>query len=192
MMELKELLSRFDPVTGEIAGAPTTRRHLEDLRGCFADKAAFESAAAKGNPLIYSVATVETAGGEGDLHFGVGLLMPGRIGDEYLMTKGHFHAWRQAAEIYFGLSGEGFLLLEDEAGGESQLVPLRSHQAVYVPGTTAHRTINTGSAPLIYIGVYPARAGHDYGAIVGRNFRSVVMERHGQPELIRRQDLRTP
>jgi glucose-6-phosphate isomerase len=140
--------------------------------------------------LIYSVAGVETGTGPGDLHYGVGMLMPGRIGHEYFMTKGHFHAWREATEIYIGLSGDGLLLLEDEAGGESRLAPLRPNHVVYVPGSTAHRTINIGSAPLTYIGVYPAQAGHDYAAIATRNFRCVVVERHGAAELLRREDLR--
>ena len=31
--------------------------------------------------------------------------------------------------------------------------------------------MNTGNVPLTYLGVYPAKAGHDYAAIAGRNFR---------------------
>ena len=186
MLDQAKLLSRFDPLTGEIAGAPVTERHLGDLRGCFADSAAFELALAAGNPLLYRVASVEGGTGAGDLHYGVGLLMPGKIGDEYFMTKGHLHAWRPAAEFYFGLVGEGVMLLEDEATGESRLAPLRPHGAVYVPGHTAHRTMNTGRGPLTYIGVYPAQAGHDYGAIAGRNFRMMVIERDGQPAMVAR------
>ena len=44
-------------------------------------------------------------------------------------------------------------------------MPLTPESAVYVPGHTAHRTINTGDMPLTYLGIYPARAGHDYGVI---------------------------
>ena len=186
MLPLENLLSRFDPVTGVIPGAPTVQRHLHDLRGCFADAHAFESAAAAGNPLLYSVAAVEPAGGEGDLHYGLGLLMPGKIGDEYFMTKGHLHAWRPAAEFYLGLAGDGVMLLEDEATGESRMLELRPHAVVYVPGHTAHRTVNVGPTPLTYLGVYSARAGHDYAVIAARNFRCVVVERDGQPALIER------
>lgn len=173
-------------MTGEIAGAPSVSRHLKDLRGCFADKEAYEAALGAGNPLLYRVASVEPADGEGDLHHGVGLLMPGRIGGEYYMTKGHLHAWRDAAEIYIGLTGEGVMLLEDEATGESRMIPLRPHHAVYVPGRTAHRTMNTGRVPLAYIGVYPARAGHDYAVIARKNFRCMIVERDGRPVLIER------
>jgi glucose-6-phosphate isomerase, archaeal len=187
MLTVEELVSCFDPATGAIPGAPVTRRHLSDLRGCFADAAAYEAALAAGDPLIYSVAAIDPADGEGDLHYGVGLLMPGRIGQEYFMTKGHLHAWRPAAEFYFGLSGEGAMLLEDEATGESRLAPLRPHQAVYVLGHTAHRTVNTGRVPLTYIGVYPAKAGHDYSAIAKKNFRCVVVEQEGRPALVKRE-----
>ena len=192
MLPIENLLSRFDPATGEMPGVPVTKRHLSDLRGCFADATAYAAALAAGDPLVYSVAAFEPACGDGDLHYGIGLIMPGRIGREYFMTKGHFHAWRPAAEFYFGLSGEGVMLLEDEATGESRMVPLRANQAVYVPGHTAHRTMNTGSVPLTYLGVYPAKAGHDYGAIAGKNFRCMVIEREGQPAMIERGKLTQP
>ncbi|MFO7171290.1 MAG: glucose-6-phosphate isomerase family protein, partial [Chloroflexota bacterium] len=166
---------RFDPLLGGITGAPSIERRLRDLRGAFADAAAYEAALAQGDPLIYSVASVEAGSGPGDLHYGVGTLMPGRIGAEYYLTKGHLHAWRPAAEVYIGIRGEGALLLEDEQTGESRLVPLGPHQVVYVPGSTAHRTVNTGDEPLVYLGIYPAAAGHDYAAIAERNFRCVVI-----------------
>lgn len=188
MLNLKSLLSTFDPLTGAIAGARTVKRHLSDLRGCFANVAAYETALAAGNPLLYSVGAVEPANGEGDLHYGVGMLMPGKIGGEYFLTKGHLHSWRPAAEFYFGLSGEGVMLLEDEATGESRIVPLKPNGVVYVPGQTAHRTMNTGNVPLTYIGVYPAKAGHDYSTIAKSNFRCVVVERDGAPVMIQRKE----
>jgi glucose-6-phosphate isomerase len=184
--EISALLSRFDPITGEIAGAKIVQQHLGDLRGCFADAVAFEAALARENPLVYSVAAIEPASGPGALHYGVGRLLPGRIGAEYFLTKGHLHTWREAAEIYVGLSGEGMMLLEDEASGDTRMVPLTPNQVVYVPGHTAHRTVNPGTVPLTYLGVYPAAAGHDYGAIAARNFRGVILERDGRPTLIAR------
>lgn len=186
MLHIEQLLSRFDPATGEIAGAPVTQRHLSDLRGCFADSAAYEAALTEVDPLLYRVAGVEPAAGSGDLHYGAGLLMPGKIGDEYFMTKGHLHSWREAAEFYIGLTGDGVMLLEDESTGESRMVPLRPNHVVYVPGRTAHRTINVGTTALTYLGVYPAQAGHDYAAIARRNFRCVVVERDGRPVMIER------
>ena len=188
MLNPEKLLSQFNPLTGEIAGAPTVKRHLSDLRGCFADSAAFETALAQNNPLLYTVASVTPADGDGDLHYGIGLIMPGKIGSEYFMTKGHLHSWRDAAEFYIGLTGEGAMLLEDEVTGESRMLPLRPNGVVYVPGHTAHRTMNTGQTPLTYLGVYPAKAGHDYSTIAKNNFRCVVVERNGKPMMMERKD----
>lgn len=186
MLDPRQLVSRLDPDQGTIDGQPLVRRHLSDLRGCFHDAAAYEARLRQKNPLVYSVAAFAGGEGDGDLHYGIGMIMPGRIGDEYWLTKGHLHAWRPAAELYFGLRGQGMMLLEDEADGTSRLLPLEPDQVVYVPGRTAHRTMNTGSEPLIYVGVYPAKAGHDYGVIAERNFRAIVVEREGRPALLDR------
>jgi len=186
LLDVSQSLSRFDPATGTIGDAPQVKRYLADLRGCFRDTEAYERALTHDNPLVYTVAAVEPAVGEGDLHYGLGVIYPGLVGDEYFLTKGHLHAWRAAAELYIGIAGEGVMLLEDEATEETHLVPLQPNSAVYVPGHTAHRTVNTGVVPLTYLGVYPARAGHEYDVIAERNFRSVVIQRDGKPLMIRR------
>jgi glucose-6-phosphate isomerase len=189
MYQIEKILARFNPATGEISGATPVKRHLSDLRGCFADAAEFEAALAKSNPLIYTVTSFEPGSNDGDLHCGIGLIMPGLVGNEYFMTKGHLHSWREAAEFYIGLSGEGMMLLEDEGTGQSRMAPLRPNHVVYVPGKTAHRTMNTGAAPLTYLGVYPAKAGHDYSTIAAGNFRDVVVQRDGRPVLVSRANL---
>lgn len=189
MKPLNELLSLYNPQTGEIEGAPLLRRYLSDLRGCFLDQQAYRTALAADDPLIYTVASNDAANGPGDLHFGIGRIMPGRVGSEYYLTKGHLHTRRDAAELYLGLAGEGLMLLEDEVSGESQLIALKPNQAVYVPGHTAHRTINVGAEPLVYLGVYPAQAGHDYAPIAERNFRKVVLERNARPVFLDRAPL---
>jgi glucose-6-phosphate isomerase len=189
MKSIMELVSRFDPATGEIPGSVVVSRYLSDMRDCYQDTNAYEVALRGRDALLYTVASLEFGTGEGDLHYAIGRIMPGRIGSEYFMTKGHFHSWREAAELYLGLSGEGMMLLEDEFSSESLLLPLRPNQIVYVPGHTAHRTINVGSVPLTYFGIYPARAGHDYAAIGQRNFRKALVEREGQPTLVDRSEL---
>ncbi len=190
MPSLDSLLSRFDLEKATIAGRPRLERRLSDLTGCFADASAYSAALSAGDPLVYSVASVEPGAGEGDLHYGLGMIMPGRVGDEYWMTKGHLHAWRPASEFYIGLRGQGMMLLEDEVTGEARLVPLEANGVVFVPGRTAHRTMNVGVEPLLYLGVYPARAGHDYSTIAKNNFRHCVVVREGRPALVERQHLR--
>lgn len=172
--------------SARIGDRPMVQRHLADLRGCFCDSGAFEASLAVGNPLIYAVTAVEPATGEGQLHYGLGILHPGKVGDEYFLTKGHYHAHRPAAEVYVGLRGHGMMLLEDEATGESSMVPLGENSVVYVPGHTAHRTMNVGPEPLVYLGIYPSNAGHDYGAIAKKNFKMIVVDRGGKPVMIPR------
>jgi glucose-6-phosphate isomerase len=180
------LTARMDLERGCFRGAPTRVILLSEMRGYFADQAACDEALARDDQAVYQVSWLEPGSGAGDLHYGLGRISPGRVGREYFMTKGHLHAWRPAAEVYIGLRGRGCLLLEDETTGRGQILPLDHGCVAYVPAGTAHRTVNTGEEPLLYLGVYPAAAGHDYGAIATRNFLHVVVERGGQPAMIER------
>ena len=170
----------FDPKNGLIPGRTPVRRYLRDLCASFADQAACR-ARLEENPLLYYVTSLEEQHGAGQLHYGLGVLMPGKIGREYFMTRGHLHAWRPAAEVYIGLRGRGLMVLEDERTGECRVTPLEANTVVYVPGWTAHRTVNIGEEPLVYWGVFPGEAGHDYGAVGERNFRIVIVEKNGAP-----------
>jgi len=178
---------QFDPVTGSIAGRTPTSRRLSDVSASFADQQACSQLLAE-NPIIYQVTQVEEHVGEGQIHYGIGILMPGKVGSEYFMTKGHLHEWRSAAEVYIGLRGRGMMLLEDERTGECYAVPLEANTAVYVPGHAAHRTVNVGVEPLVYWGILSSDAGHDYGTVGIRNFSKVLVEREGQPVLMPRVD----
>jgi glucose-6-phosphate isomerase len=190
---MNQLLPTNFSVTGSaIEGYPVSERHLADLENVFADEGAFAALLAeRGSPLVYSVSSVQPAEGEGQLHYGLGKIMPGKVGQEYFMTRGHYHEWRAAAEIYIGLSGTGFMLLEPETEESVQLVKLNPNSVVYVPGYTAHRTINTGVTPLTYLGIYPAQAGHDYASIAETNFRNVVIDVDGKPTLVSRSEYLT-
>jgi glucose-6-phosphate isomerase, archaeal len=178
----------FDRYSATISGVPTVERRLSQLRGVFADSEAFEAMLAEeGDPLVYSVTSIEAGKGEGDLAYGIGRIMPGRVGQEYFLTRGHFHEWREAAEVYIGLSGVGVMLLENERTGMEYSVDLLPDTVVYVPGYTAHRTVNTGDTPLTYVGVYPAKAGHDYAALAAQNFSQVVVAVDERPVILKRQ-----
>lgn len=184
--QFHQLMQQYNPLTAEMEGGKVVERRLSQLEGCFEDEAAYRAALGAGDPLVYKVTAIEPANGSGDLHYGLGILHPGKVGREYYLTKGHLHSTREAAEVYIGLSGQGMMLLEDEQSGESRLEPLGTGKVVYVPGHTAHRTMNTGSEPLTYFGVYPANAGHDYGAIAERNFHKILVDRNGAPQLVDR------
>ena len=55
---------------------------------------------------------------------------------------------------------------------------------VYVPPYHAHRTINTGNEPFIFLAVYPSDAGHDYGSIAEKGFSKIVVEKDGKVEVM--------
>ena len=179
---------RFDPQIGEIDGRGKIVRRLSDMGASFVDPQAYSSALRADDPVLYHTSQVEDQTGDGDLHYGLGVLLPGKIGDEYYMTKGHIHAWRPAAEVYIGISGRGMMLLENEITGECAAVPLEKDTIVYVPGNVSHRTINVGDAPLVYWGILSSRAGHDYGAVAQRNFSKVIVERNGAPIVLERSE----
>ena len=65
-----------------------------------------------GNPLVYAVEDLRPSTSLGDMIFGVTRMMPGKVGEEYFVTRGHLHAVANRPEIYYGESGTGLMLLE--------------------------------------------------------------------------------
>jgi glucose-6-phosphate isomerase len=161
------------------------QRYLSKLTAMFYDReAAEEYLDEKGDALLYEVYEKKIPQADGEIQFCSSITHPGKIGEEFFMTKGHFHARRDTAEIYYCLRGQGFMLMETEEG-EYELGEMYPGRTVYVPPYWAHRSINTGgSEPLISLAVYPGDAGHDYGSIETAGFKHVVVERNGEPQVI--------
>lgn len=187
-MDPSHFVREFDPDTGFASPDSVAHRRLRDLEGVFADEEAYAAACRSENPLVYSVQVYAPGNAEGDLHLGYGRIQPGTVGGEYFMTRGHLHARVEMAEIYLGLRGSGLMLLQGADGGRPRTLPLTPGRAVYVPGSTAHRTINTGSEPLAYFGIYPAVAGHDYQSWGRDGFDAVVLKGDHGPEVFSREE----
>lgn len=122
---------------------------------------------------------------EGGLYLGNTVIQPGKVGDEYYMTRGHFHRIRNRGEYYAAVQGEGALLLM----GDDRITrceTMTSGSVHYIPGNTAHRVANTGSVPLVFIASWPSDAGHDYETIEREGFSARLLERNGSPVLIPR------
>jgi glucose-6-phosphate isomerase, archaeal len=149
-------------------------RRASDLRGAFADGAALEQLVARGDPVIYQVLQYDVPEEAGQLVCCTTVLQPGTVGNEYFMTKGHYHQVRATGEVYVGLAGAGYLLLMTEEG-EDTYSPITSGTVAYVPPGWAHRTVNLGDQPLVFLAIYPGNAGHDYRAIEHEGFRQRVM-----------------
>lgn len=138
----------FDLKTGFSENAKITKRHLSQMRGMFHDEKAYQERIMQGDPLVYEFYELGCPERAGDIAFGTTILYPGTVGDEYFMTKGHFHTDLMTAEIYYTLSGTGYMMLENKEG-DWRALPLAAGQAVYVRRGYAHRTINSGNDPLI-------------------------------------------
>ena len=79
----------------------------------------------------------------GQVKFCISKLYPGLVGDEFFMTKGHYHEVLEAGETYLCLTGQGLMLMKTSEGAcrWEEFVPGR---LVYVPPYWAHRSVNTG------------------------------------------------
>ncbi|MEG1524693.1 MAG: glucose-6-phosphate isomerase family protein [Clostridia bacterium] len=179
----KGFICPFDMVTGLSTQAVSTKRHLSQMRGMFSDDKAYEATLAEGDRLVYEFYEMGAPEASGALAMGTSITYPGKIGGEYHFTKGHFHCILDTAEIYFGLSGEGYMLLENPEGDWS-LKAIRPGVALYVPPRYAHRTINTGTSPLVSFFTFRADAGHDYGTIESKGYRKMLIEQNGIPTVV--------
>jgi glucose-6-phosphate isomerase len=163
-------------------------RHLSDLRGLFSDTDVVEGLLARGkDPIIYEVYEIPQIPSEGLFSLACTVLHPGKVGREYYFTKGHFHAKEPTSEVYFGLRGNGTILLQTREGRVASL-PIEAGRAVYIPPRWAHRSINTGRGKMAFLAIYPSDAGHDYEAIKRSGFARLLVERDGKPTLIKNPD----
>ena len=53
-------------------------------------------------------------------------------------------------------------------------------RSVYVPRSFAHRSVNTGGAPLVMFFTFAADAGHDYGTIEKKGYHHMICRKDGE------------
>lgn len=173
----------FDPETGLSKAAEPSKRYLSQMKGMFSDTAAADKILEGSDPVLYEWFELGCPERAGDLAFGVTILNPGKVGNEYYMTKGHFHTQLETAEVYYVFQGDGFMVMENPEGDTIEM-PLTKGQTVYVPRRYAHRMVNTGGWPLITFFVFAADAGHDYGTIETKGYHKMVVEKDGKPVVV--------
>ncbi|MDD5327491.1 MAG: glucose-6-phosphate isomerase family protein [Phycisphaerae bacterium] len=155
-------------------------RKASDMKGYYADSDALNNLIEKKNdPLHYEVFEVPVPAESGQLMYCISKLQPGKIGDEFFMTKGHYHSIAETAELYICLRGKGYMAMKTSAGKWNAQKMTRG-KMVYVPPCWAHRSINTGKEPLISFCVYRGDAGHNYGDIEQEGFPKRIFERGGK------------
>ncbi len=171
---------RLDLVEGVMrdAEAPLVRK-TSVMRGYYADAAALERLIeAEQDPVHYETFESPVPEEYGQVKFCISKLYPGTVGDEFFMTKGHYHTVVQTGEVYLCLRGEGLMLMK-LPDGRCRWETFQPGRLVYVPPYWAHRSVNTGAEPLISLCVYPGDAGHNYGDIRTDGFPRRVFRRAG-------------
>jgi glucose-6-phosphate isomerase, archaeal len=173
----------FNPETGMSKTAISTKRYLSDMEGMFADEKALKRAIENKNDLVYEFYNIGAPEKPCDLSFGTSVTYPGKVANEFFMTKGHFHTVLETAEVYYCLRGDGYILLENPEGDWSaqELAPSVS---AYIPPRYAHRSINTGKVPLITFYAFRGDAGHDYSSIEKKGFQKLMVEKDGKAEIV--------
>ncbi len=173
------------PFSGALSGKTVTKttRRIQDLSDFFDDEAARRRM--KPDQILYEVeAYLPVAQGlEGGLFFGRTILYPGCVGQEYFMTKGHLHEKADRGEYYWGLEGEGMLILMDaqRSTWAERMFPGSLH---YIPAHVVHRSANIGAIPLIFGACWPSDAGHNYDIVQSEGFSARLMDVDGRPQLI--------
>jgi glucose-6-phosphate isomerase len=174
----------FDLTSGLSTSKQPLQRHLSNMKGIFSDQAAVKAQLAQENALIYEFYDMGVPETSDDVAYGTSITYPGKVGDEYFMTKGHFHTVLDTAEVYYCLRGHGYMVMENPEG-DWEAQELTPGKAVYVPGRYAHRSVNVApDEPLITFFAFPGHAGHDYGTIETQGFRKLVVERDGKPAFV--------
>ncbi len=159
-------------------------RHLSAMEGQFADAEAYQRMLNQGDPILYEVYELERPAVAGEIRHGLSVVHPGTVGDEFFMTKGHFHKVLDTSEIYYCLRGQGMMVMETPEG-DSSVEPLKPGSVLYVPPRWAHRSVNTAlEESLVTLFAYPSNAGHDYGSIEKQGFRKLVLRKNGKPEIV--------
>lgn len=179
------MIPSFDPVSVNMDMANgrlepdmgTVQRRLGDMDGMY------QSEIADRNRLVYTVHLMPVPEKNSEIQCSTTVLLPGTVGDEYHMTKGHFHQVRDRSEVYVGLAGSGKLVMATEDGRYS-VEPMAPGTVNYVPGGWAHRSVNVGEEPLVFFAAYVGDAGHDYTTIEKRGFPVVVLRSEDGPRVV--------
>ena len=106
MSDVKPFVLDFDLVSGFCTSGKVkpTQRRVSDMVAQFANEAAARAMVEGGDPLLYEFYGLDLPEDDsGVLQFGTTILYPGKVGEEYFMTKGHFHTILDTSEIYLSL-----------------------------------------------------------------------------------------
>lgn len=161
-----------------------TERKLSHMRNLFYETSIVEKILKEDDRIIYEAYEIRSLGQEGQLSWCTTIIYPGCIGKEYHMTKGHFHRKEGSAELYIGLQGRGYLILQTKEGQFSS-TEIEPGIVIYVPPYWGHRVVNTSQEKLIIFAIYASDAGHDYELVEKKGFMNLVFQENDRPKFIK-------
>jgi glucose-6-phosphate isomerase len=158
-------------------------RRIKDIASIFKDQKAVEELSPERIAYTVQLYFPVPEGKTGALAFGNTTIFPGKAGNEYFMTKGHFHGQADRAEFYWCIQGKGMLILMDQNRNSwaEEMVPGSLH---YIGANTALRVANTGDENLIFGACWPSDAGHNYEEIAINGFSARLFEINNKPLLV--------
>jgi glucose-6-phosphate isomerase len=160
------------------------KRNLSKMASQYSDQTAYDKLLQTEDVLLYEVYELKRPELAGEILHGISIVHPGKVGNEFFMTKGHYHTVLDTAEIYYTLQGDGYMVMETPEG-DWAVEKLVTGSVLYVPPRWAHRSVNIGSEEdLVMFFAYPGNAGHDYGTIETQGFRKLVMDVDGETEIV--------
>ena len=160
------------------------KRNLSKMAGQYSDQTAYDKLLQTEDVLLYEVYELKRPELAGEILHGISIVHPGKVGDEFFMTKGHYHTVIDTAEIYYTLSGEGYMVMETPEG-DWAVEKLIAGSVLYVPPRWAHRSVNIGSdEDLVMFFAYPGDAGHNYATIETQGFRKLILDVDGKVEIV--------
>jgi glucose-6-phosphate isomerase len=161
-------------------------RRLSDMPKYYRDQYAVQMLL-DDDPVIYKVYMPKQPSEAIGLYTATSVIEAGDIGNEYFMTKGHFHEDLSSPEVYLTLQGQGMLLMQTHSG-QVETHDMKPGNVSYIQGDWAHRTINIGNELLVFFAFWPIEAGHDYESIEETGFLRRVLKGVDGPVLVKDQD----
>ncbi|MDR1782976.1 MAG: glucose-6-phosphate isomerase [Dysgonamonadaceae bacterium] len=185
-LNIEKSLAYFNRDNGEI-DCPSTvnsQKKLCDLKNVFLDEEKRSMMNQERKVYETSCYFPVEEGLKGGLFWGTTKIFSGKVGNEYFMTRGHFHAKYDTSEFYWGIAGEGALIIADSSGNY-RVEKIEPDSLHYISGGFAHRVVNTSDETLIFGACWPSEAGHDYESIQKKGFPVRIMEMNGKPVIIK-------
>jgi glucose-6-phosphate isomerase len=180
----KSIKIKFNLENGLSPDRNPIKRMLSQMEGMFLDNERLKEMIKSSDILVYEFYDLGIPETAGNLAYGTTILYPGKVGNEFFMTKGHFHAKIDTAEVYYCIKGNGYILMEN-INGETEIQEMKPGVSIYVPPSYAHRSINISKTePLISFFTFRADAGHDYKTIESKGFKKMLIDKNGTPTLI--------